>query len=232
MISRQNLPRLVSVILCQLFAVVTLICVWGQPTRMLMAFVTILLILLPELLQRLLHCRICLPLYLFSLFYALGPMLGHCYNFYIRIPHWDKLLHILGGIMFVILGVFLFSLLGGDHKKRLLCGIFALCFSIAVAAAWEFFEFGIDQLFSFDMQSDTVITTITSYALGSATGEPETIGSITDISVNGQPLPFRGYLDIGLLDTMADMLLETTGALLTTTAFLLDRGQRRLIRPI
>lgn len=231
MLSRQSLPRLLPVLLCQVFTIVTLIAVWGNPSRMLMAFVTILLILLPELLQRLFRCRICLPLYLFSLFYALGPMLGHCYNFYVHIPHWDKLLHILGGIIFVILGIFLFSLMGGDHENPLLCGVFALFFSVSVAVVWEFFEFGMDQLFLYDMQSDAIITSITSYALGSATGDPATIGDIAAVSVNGQPLPFQGYLDIGLLDTMADMLLETGGAFLTTALFLLDRGRHRLIRP-
>ena len=231
MISRQNLTRYLCVFLCQLLAIATLIRVWGQHSRMLLAFVTILLILLPELLQQLFRCRICLPVYLFALFYALGPMLGHCHNFYFRFTYWDKLLHIMGGIMFVILGIYLFSLMGGGDKKRLACGVFALCFSVAVAVIWEFFEFGMDQVFSFDMQSDTVITTIISYALGTATGDPATVGNIADVSVNGQPLPFRGYLDIGLLDTMADMLLETAGALLTTILFFLDRGRHRLIQP-
>ena len=217
------------VTVCLLFSAVTLVLSRGQPSRVLLTLATAVLILLPELLQRLFRCRICLPVYLFALLYAIGPMLGHCYNFYYRIPYWDKLLHISGGVMFVIFGIYLFSLLGADSKKRLACGVFALCFSVAVAVVWEFFEFGMDQLFSFDMQSDAVVTTITSYLLGSPTGEPGSLADIRCVAVDGLALPFSGYLDIGLMDTMADMLLETAGAVLTTAVFWLDRGKHSLI---
>lgn len=225
----ENRIRHGCVIFCLLFALATLVTMWGQPSRVLLTFATMVLVLLPELLQRLLRCRICLPVYLFTLCYAIGPMLGHCYNFYYSIPYWDKLLHITGGVMFVIFGIYLYSLLGADSKKRLACGVFALCFSIAIAVVWEFFEFGMDQLFRYDMQSDAVVTTITSYWLGSATGEPGSLADIHSVAVNGQALPFPGYLDIGLMDTMADMLLESAGALLTTAAFWLDRNRHPLI---
>lgn len=226
---RPRLIRYVPVLLCELFTLSTIAVVYRQPSRLLLASVTVILILLPELLQRLLHCRICNAVYLFALFYAIGPMLGHCYNFYFRIPYWDKLLHVIGGIMFVILGQYLFSVVCADTRKRLACGIFALCFSIAISVLWEFFEFGMDQLFGMDMQSDSVITSITSYILVPTAVDPETIGGITSVSVNGQILPIHGYLDIGLLDTMADMLLESAGALVTTALFWLDRGRHPLV---
>ena len=101
--------------------------------------------------------------------------------------------------------------------------LFALFFSISVSAVWEFAEFGADRLFQADMQNDTVITAIRSYALGDSLGEKGMLDGIEAVTVNGIPLPFDGYLDIGLFDTMWDMILEALGALVTAVLLLLDR---------
>ena len=76
-----------------------------------------------------------------------------------------------------------------------------------------------------DMQDDTVITEITSYLLDGAPGEAGSIRDITAVTVNGKPLPVRGYIDIGLNDTMWDMLLETLGTLVVVGWYLWDRGR-------
>ena len=77
---------------------------------------------------------------------------------------------------------------------------------------WEFFEFGADLLFEKDMQKDTVITAIHS---GLISGKPNVIMHIRDITstvVNGENLGINGYLDIGLIDTMKDLLVNFVGA--------------------
>lgn len=51
-----------------------------------------------------------------------------------------------------------------------------------------------------------------------------------EVSVNGLPLGLNGYLDIGLVDTMTDLLVETLGAILFATAFLLDGGRHPVFR--
>ena len=96
------------------------------------------------LLEKLFHCRISLPVYIFALTYAIGPMLGHCWKLYYTIPVWDKLLHISGGVMFAILGAYFFDLLAKNKELPVVRTIFALCFSMAIAVLWEFCEFGAD----------------------------------------------------------------------------------------
>ncbi len=41
---------------------------------------------------------------------------------------------------------------------------------------------------------------------------PYAIQNITDVAVNGQSLGLGGYLDIGLLDTMQDLIVNFIGA--------------------
>ena len=67
-------------------------------------------------------------------------------------------------------------------------------------------------LFEKDMQKDTVITAIHS---GLISGKPNVIMHIRDITstvVNGENLGINGYLDIGLIDTMKDLLVNFVGA--------------------
>ena len=64
-----------------------------------------------------------------------------------------------------------------------------------------------------DMQKDTVIHTIRSVMLDpGGHNVPYAIHNITDVAVNGQSLGLGGYLDIGLLDTMQDLIVNFIGA--------------------
>ena len=78
---------------------------------------------------------------------------------------------------------------------------------------WEFFEFGMDYFFELDMQKDTIVHAISSVMLDPAGGNsPTVIKDITDVVVQGQNLGLGGYLDIGLIDTMKDLLVNFIGA--------------------
>ena len=211
---------------CELFAVCTIIMLWEgrEPDRLLLAFATLLLAALPMLMEKLLRCRITLPVYIFALAYAIGPMLGHCWKLYYTVPIWDKLLHISGGVMFAILGAYLFDLLAKKNALPIVRILFALCFSIAIAVLWEFFEFGADIFLGMDMQDDTVIHSLTSYLLGERLGVTGRIEQIQSVTVNGIRLP--GYIDIGLIDSMLDMLLETSGAAVTCIILWFRKGMR------
>ena len=213
--------------LCEIFTVITIITLWagGEPDRLALAFGTLMLVLLPLLLEKLFHCRICLPVYIFALAYAVGPMLGSCWKLYYTVPVWDKLLHISGGVMFAILGAYFFDQLTKNKELPAVRIIFALCFSMAIAVLWEFCEFGADTFLGMDMQDDTVVYGLTSYLLGDAVGITGSITDIQSVVVNGTPLPVGGYIDIGLIDSMLDMLLETFGAMVTCLALWLDKGK-------
>ena len=222
--------KLGGTVVCEIFTVITIITLitGSEPDRMALAFGTLLLVLLPLLLEKLFHCRISLPVYIFALAYAVGPMLGHCWKLYYTVPVWDKLLHICGGVMFAILGAYFFDLLVKEKVHPAARTIFALCFSIAIAVLWEFVEFGADRFLDMDMQDYMLVTHLTSYLLGEGVGVTGSIENIQSVVVNGIRLP--GYIDIGLTDSMLDMMLESAGALITCLLILFDKGRHPLIQ--
>ena len=224
---RRKITRLIAWIAAEILALTTAVSMLpgGFNEGLLLALITPLMLLLPKTAEKLLHCRLELPLYLFALFYALGPMLGQCWKLYYLTNWWDKLLHISGGILFALVGWMLFRQLSGAQANRVATTLFALCFSVSLAAIWEFFEFAADQLFYMDMQNDTIVYSFPSYFLGNSPGMLGGIDSVKQVFIDGIPLPFSGYLDIGLQDTMWDMILESLGALVTAGFCFFTNGQ-------
>ena len=60
-------------------------------------------------------------------------------------------------------------------------------------------------------------------------GELGHLKGINSVAINGMPM--EGYLDIGLMDTMKDMLIETVGALGYVLLNALDRGRHTVFQP-
>ena len=84
-----------------------------------------------------------------------------------------------------------------------------------------------DNLFHKDMQKDTVIQQITSVALDPTNRNiPITISNIQDV-VNGESLGLGGYLDIGLYDTMGDLIVNLIGAVVFSANGYFRRKKRR-----
>ena len=188
------------------------------------------LVLLPKASERLLKCRIRTDVYLFCILYCMGSMMGDAWQLYDRIPIWDKLLHTIGGIHFAMLGAFLPLRLNRERETSVwLRAAFAICFSVAVAALWEFYEFGMDQLLGRDMQRDVFLSSIDSRLLGNGLNTVGSIRQIDSVVVNGVEL--EGYIDIGLIDTMGDMMVETLGALIYAVCFVLQRGENPAFAP-
>ena len=219
--------RNLLLILCEAFTFFTLIMliINKDYENLPICLVTFALAFIPMMVEKWFSCRINFAVYLFAMVYTISPMLGDCYKLYYSTMWWDKLLHTFGGIVFALFGLYLFEYMGGNKSKTIACAVFALCFSMALSVMWEFFEFGSDQLFGTDMQHDSIVTSFNSYALGNEIGTMGSVENIKDVTINGQPLPISGYLDIGLIDSMTDMLLETLGAVLVTVVYFLDRGR-------
>ena len=110
--------------------------------------------------------------------------------------------------------------------------IVAFCFSMTIGVIWEFFEFGMDTLIGYDMQKDTVVHTIRSVTLDPAgRNVPYVIKDITETAVNGQELGLGGYLDIGLIDTMQDLIVNFIGAVVFSVIgffFVKNRGKGKV----
>lgn len=217
----------------EIFAIVSLIvsAVNGNVMKVLMGVFTMLLLTLPFVVSKLFKFELNLLFFVFCEIYAIGPMLGHVYNLYYHTTWWDDVLHTAGGVVFAIFGVYLAKFISKDKEPSLLMkAIFALCFSMAISVAWEFIEYGCDQIFGTDMQNDTVVSFIHSYLLGGEMAQTGNIDGITEVIVNGQSLGVGGYLDIGLHDSMHDMLVETLGAVVFTIIYLIDKEKHPIIK--
>ena len=185
--------------------------------------------LLPAVMSLKFRWKFNLPFYIFFSAYTLGPILGAVYNVYYFTTWFDDLLHMMAGTVFAVVGAY-FAVMLNKHQKTspLFSALFGVLFSMGVAMVWEFFEFSADMLLSSDMQADTIITTVIT-KINSEDGSAHVIQDITDTVVNGESLGINGYLDIGLIDTITDMLVETIGALLYLVYAIIDRDRHPLI---
>ncbi len=181
---------------------------------------TLLLLVIPSLVQ--ITFKVELPTVLeiiILVFIFAAEILGEISEFYLMFPFWDTVLHTMNGFLAAAIGFSLVDLLNRSERtvfslSPLFMAIVAFCFSMTIGVIWEFFEFGMDQIGGFDMQKDTVIHTISSVMLNpEGRNMPFAIRGITETAVNGQELGLGGYLDIGLIDTMEDLIVNFIGAL-------------------
>ncbi len=148
-----------------------------------------------------------------------AEILGELSNYYIYFTHWDTILHTVWGFLCAAVGYSLVDILNRDNNfhfnlSPLYLAIAAFCFSMTIGVIWEFFEFAMDRFFLLDMQKDTVLPLISSVTLDETRSNiPIVVGGIESMSLNGQDLALGGYLDIGLYDTMEDLLVNFIGAL-------------------
>lgn len=191
-----------------------------------MAAISVVYVLAPYCMERIFHFRIQTPLYWLISLYTICPLLGFSYKLYYLLPWWDDILHAFAGIIFAMFGAYLpRAFCKNGEYNVLFSAIFALVFSIAVAAVWEFIEFGADCLFGTDMQKDVFVDGRSSYLLGKLLGLPiDQTANVGGGSVVGG-VAIDGYLDIGLMDTMFDMLIETAGAVVYALIYLLGKGE-------
>ncbi len=156
------------------------------------------------------------------LFVFSAEILGEIGNFYTRIPWWDTMLHTINGFLMAAIGFALIDILNNSpHFHISLSPVFvafvAFCFSMTVGVVWEFFEFGMDAFTATDMQKDYMVNMISSVMLNpDGLNDPVKVSGITDTvlyledgttyTING------GYVDIGIYDTMKDLIVNCIGA--------------------
>ena len=188
-----------------------------------------------------LHLRSPLPYTIFVLVFSTFCFLGASFNFYTLIPFLDDILHACWGILFSSLGFAIVKSLMGEPKnlKQFIAYlIFAVGFCMLISILWEVYEFASDNLsHNFDMQEDTIIHHFHSFRLYPGydhlhTLEVDGIAKTILYDKDGNVLlELDGYLDIGLYDTMWDILwcLFTTVAL--TVVLSVDRALGGKIYP-
>lgn len=201
---------------------------------------TLVLFLVPAFFQK--NFGIELPTTLeiiIMLFIFAAEILGELGAYYVKVPIWDTMLHTANGFLCAAVGFSLVDLLNRNnrfkfHLSPLYLSIVAFCFSMTIGVLWEMFEFGADMLFATDMQKDFIVSRISSVALDpTLSNKTVLIDNITEVYINGEPLGLGGYLDIGIIDTMKDLIVNFIGAVVFSIIgffYVKSRGKSRFAK--
>lgn len=196
----------------------------GNYENVMLCVLTLVLFMLPSFCERRLHIdlpdtlEVIVLLFIFS-----AEILGEIQEFYILIPGWDTVLHTLNGFLCAAIGFSIVNILNGDkhtsmHLSPFYMAVTAFCFSMTIGVLWEFFEWGMDNLAGLDMQKDTVLTGFNTVMLDpQGRNVAYHVRNVTDtilVFADGSTMSMGlgGYLDIGLMDTMKDLLVNLIGA--------------------
>ena len=208
------------------------------------ASITCLLVLalffVPTLLEETLKIKI--PALLEGIIYCFifaAEILGELGHFYTQFPIWDTMLHTLNGFLFAAVGFSTVELLNRTSKNIKLSPLYltmvAFCFSMTIGVLWEFFECGADIFLHQDMQKDFIVDHFQSVTLDPTHSQEvirvEDITGTVIHSASGDFTIDGGYLDIGILDTMKDLLVNFIGAIVFCSfgfAFL-KHGEKRKV---
>ncbi len=208
----------ILVILCMILEMLR-----GEINNVLLCFLSLVLFTLPTFIES--KFQIKLPdvfeiIVYFFIFSA--EILGEINNFYGIIPFWDTMLHTINGFLAAGVGYSLFNLLNKNSKHIKLSpaylSLVAFCFSMTIGVVWEFFEYTMDKVFLIDMQKDQIVDRISSVSLDpEASNRAIVVKDINktilyDSNDNVLTVVEGGYLDIGINDTMKDLVVNFIGA--------------------
>lgn len=192
----------------------------------------LVLFMIPAFVEHRLHIdvpntlEIIILLFIFS-----AEILGEIQEYYLMFPFWDTMLHTMNGFLMAAIGIAMVDILNRSRKFKVrlspaFVALVAFCFSMTVGVVWEFFEYGMDLFFHTDMQKDTWINTIYSVSLNPEGRNVAQQVIVDSVVVNGEAWP--GYLDIGLHDTMKDLLVNFVGAVIFSVIgalYIMGRGK-------
>lgn len=210
------------------FVIITIIIqsLRGNWENVFLAVLTLILFLVPSIIEKKMNIELPNALeVIILLFIFSAEILGEIQNFYGIFRSWDTILHTINGFLCAAIGFSMIDILNRSEKFHtkmtpIFVALVAFCFSMTIGVLWEFFEFGMDEFFKTDMQKDRMVTSISSVALNEE-GKNESViikeieetkilgkinGEQTEINISG------GFLDIGLKDTMKDLIVNFVGA--------------------
>ena len=131
------------------------------------------------------------------------------------------MLHTVNGFMFAAFGFALLDIINMNSKIKFKLSPFylsfvAFCFSMTIGVFWEFFEYYADKFLGSDMQKDAFVNSINSVLLDP--NNANTVVSISDIKEviinygDGKEIVLDAYIDIGISDTIKDLVVNFLGA--------------------
>ena len=151
-----------------------------------------------------------------------AEILGEINNFYGTFTYFDSILHTINGFLCASVGFSLVYLLNENIESLKLTPIFvalvSFCFSMTIGILWEFFEYGMDTYFKLDMQKDEYV-----YNIRTVTLDPKQDNNVISIEGIDHTILYDkddnvlatidGYLDVGINDTMKDLIVNFIGAI-------------------
>ena len=224
---KNNKAVLSVYLILRLLVILTLVLQFlnGNFQNVFVCILTLILLMLPSIIEHRIHVELPNALQIIiMLFVFAAEILGEIQEFYVLVPHWDTVLHTINGFLFAAIGFSIVNILS-DNKRvsmtlsPIYMAVAAFCFSMTIGVLWEFFEWGMDCLFGYDMQKDTVLQSFSSVSIhpeGRNIAVPlNNISDMTLVFADGSTQTFHlgGYLDMGLQDTMKDLLVNLIGAI-------------------
>ncbi len=177
---------------------------------------TLVLLLLPSILSSKLDIVLpnTLEIIIICFIFA-AEILGEVQEYYVLFDRWDDILHTLNGFLAAAIGFAMIDILNRHERVSMnlspaFVAMVAFCFSMTIGVLWEFFEWSMDLFFGKDMQKDTWMAAFNSVALNPEGANIPVHVDIEQVTVNGQN--WDKYLDVGLYDTMHDLLVNFIGA--------------------
>ena len=209
----------------------------GNYHNMFLGILTLFLFMVPAVLDQKLGVTIPVGLETVILIFIFSAeILGEINAFYVKIPVWDTILHTTNGFLMAAIGFALIDLFNRSDRFSIkmspyFVAFFAFCFSMTVGVLWEFFEFSMDWFFGQDMQKDWILSSLNSVKLNPTGANVPVHVDIQSVVINGEKWNLGGYLDIGIVDTMKDLMVNFIGAVVFSIIgilYLKHRGKGKL----
>lgn len=188
-----------------------------------LSFYTLLLLIVPTFFIKKLKITISnFFLILFYLSVFSSNILGEIYHFYINVPIFDDIVHFLTAFFMSSLVFTLIKNFTPLQNHLLLIAIISTSLSLTFSVCWEFYEYSSDKFLLTDMQKDTLISNISSSKLDNSQNyKPVKVQKIHKVILYNSHNDILketegGYLDIGLNDTMGDLIISFIGASLSS----------------
>lgn len=199
----------------------------GNWNNVFLCALTLILFVLPAVIEKKLNLALPDALQIIILLFIYSAeILGEINEFYIVIPHWDTILHTLNGFLCAAVGFSMIDILNQKEffhatMSPLFVALVAFCFSMTIGVMWEFFEFGMDYVFKTDMQKDDIVQTISTINLDpDGKNKPVVVNNIQRTIIQSKDKDGNivenviegGYLDLGVIDTIQDLMVNFVGA--------------------
>lgn len=227
--TRQEVKNITVYVILRAFVIITMIIqiFRGNWENVFIAVLTLILLIIPSIIAKTFNVKLPTVLESIILFFIFAAeILGEIQNFYGIFKHWDTILHTINGFIMAAIGFSMIDILNQSERFHItltpvFVALVAFCFSMTIGVMWEFFEYGTDNLLKTDMQKDRIVSTVSSVKINEQhENKPVVIKNIKETEISGEiegketkVIIENGYLDIGINDTMKDLIVNCIGAI-------------------